>query len=199
MASSVPVEVSFYDLSLRVRPGRVMVPRPATEALVDAAVARVADRSVRIADVGTGSGAIAVALAVAAPHAEVWASDVSAEALEVAEANARRHGVAERVRLVEGNLLDPVPGPLDLVVANLPYLPERLRPFRPEYLSEPPQAIFAPGDGLEHYRRLLETADEKLARDGGLVLQLHRRVVEAERDELPALRGRLRELSLAAA
>jgi release factor glutamine methyltransferase len=105
-----------------------MVPRPATEALVDAAVKLLGDRPARVADVGTGSGAIAVALALGALRARIWATDVSQAAIELACANIARHGLTDRITVCRGDLLEGVPGDLDLIVANLPYLPERLRP-----------------------------------------------------------------------
>ena len=104
----------------------------------------------RVADVGTGSGAVAIALAVNRPNVEVWATDTSAEAVELARANAERLGVADRVHVVQGDLLEPLTEPVDLVVANLPYLPEG-QPD-PRYDDEPPEAIYAPGDGLDPYR-----------------------------------------------
>jgi release factor glutamine methyltransferase len=177
---------SFYGLPLLTAPGRVMTPRPATEQLVAKAAERVADRPARIADVGTGSGAIAVSLALAAPLAEIWATDVSAAAVLLARANARRLGVGDRVHVVRGDLLERVPGELDLIVANLPYLPSDDRARHPELAGEPGDAIFTDGDGLGPYRRLLGAAEEWLDPDGAVVLQLHRRVVVAERDELGA-------------
>src|SRR5688572_19896754 len=116
--------VTFHGLDLIAAAGQVMTPRPASERLVDTAVAIVRDRPARIADVGTGSGAIAIALAAALPRAELFATDNSAAAVLLARANAARLGLAERVTVLHGNLLDPVAGPLDLVVANLPYLPQ---------------------------------------------------------------------------
>jgi release factor glutamine methyltransferase len=166
-----------------------MTPRRATEALVDAALARLGERRARVADVGTGSGAIAVTIAVRAPDAEVWAIDLDDDALALALANARRHGVADRVHVVRGDLLAPAPRPLDLVVANLPYLPDSLRDAA--YDTEPDHAIYAPGDGLELYRRLLAEAEEHLAPDGAVVLQFRRQVLEAEREELARVRARL--------
>jgi release factor glutamine methyltransferase len=183
------VDVLFHGRPFAVDPGRVMAPRPATEALVDAAAARLGEAPTRVADVGPGSGAIAVTLALLAPAAEIWATDVSERAVEVARANAERHGVAERVHVVHGDLLAPVPGGLDLVVANLPYLPDLLPD--PRYDAEPPEAIYSPGGGLEHYRRLLAAADEHLAPGGALVIQLHRDVLQATREELQELRRRL--------
>ena len=184
-------ETTFCDVPLLTAPGRVMTPRPATEELVAAAAARIRGRPARVADVGTGSGAIAVNLARLAPNAEVWASDVSAAAVLLARANAHRFGVGDRVHVRRGDLLEAVPGQLDLVVANLPYLPEAERRHYPDLAAEPDEAVFAPGDGLDPYRRLLRSAEEKLLPAGAVMIQLHRRLVVAERDELAALRTRL--------
>jgi release factor glutamine methyltransferase len=137
-----------------------------------------------VADVGTGSGAIAVSLADAAPRAEIWASDVSAAAVLLARANAHRFGVADRVHAVHGDLLDPLPGELDLIVANLPYLPRG--DARPELAGEPEQAVYAGGDGLGLYRRLFAEAQGKLRPDGAVLIQFHRRVLVAERSILRA-------------
>jgi len=187
------VDVEFAGLTLRTEPGVVMVPRPATEALVAAAAERAGDRELRVADVGTGAGGIAVALAVRAPGATVCATDVSEEAVRLTCENARRHGVGDRVTALVGDLLAPVEGPLDLVLANLPYLPDSLAgtPGYVEYEAEPRAAIFAPGSGLGPYLRLLDQAEERLAPDGTLLIQYHRRVLEAGRDEIPRLRERL--------
>src|ERR671936_789035 len=103
---------TFHGLDILTAPGRVFTPRATTEALVDAALARIDDRPATVADIGTGTGAIAVAIAVAKP------------AVEVARANARRNGVDSRVHVLHGNLLEPVPDAVDVVVANLPSLPE---------------------------------------------------------------------------
>lgn len=187
-------ETTFFDVTLLTAPGRVMTPRRATEQLVSAAAERIAGRPARVADVGTGSGAIAVNLARVAPEAEVWASDHSAAAVLLARANAHRLGVADRVHVLKGDLLEPLPAELDLVVANLPYLPERDRSRYPDLLSEPDQAIFAPGDGLGLYRRLLSSAEERLLPTGAAMIQLHRRVFVAEHAQLAELRARLHEL-----
>ena len=108
----------FYGFELETAPGLVMAPRPATEALVDAAVALVAGRPARVADVGTGSGAIAIALASRLPQAEIWASDVSPAAVDLARLNAARHGFADRIHMAEGDLLDPIPGQLCVIVGR---------------------------------------------------------------------------------
>jgi release factor glutamine methyltransferase len=181
---------TFHGLDLLTAPGRVFTPRPTTEALVDAALRQIDSRPVTVADVGTGTGAIAVALAVAAPQAEVWATDTSEEAVELARANARRHGVDSRVHAVQGNLLEPVPGAVDVVVANLPYLPASDR--RPEYETEPEEAIYAPGDGLGPLRALVALcADGKLAMPGFVLVQYHGDVLQADCQHLPELREQL--------
>jgi release factor glutamine methyltransferase len=190
------LEVDFHDVPLLVRPGRVMIPRPTTEALVDRALELIRDRRVRVADVGTGSGAIAVALALRAPLAEIWATDTNAAAVSLAEQNAEWHRLAPRVHMLQGNLLDPVPGRLDLVLANLPYLPES-ELGRADLLGEPPDALFAAGDGLGPYRRLVAQAAGRLKPDGALLVQLRGRVVEAPASELSALPARLPQLAAA--
>lgn len=171
---------SFCGLRLMTEPGNVMTPRPATEALVEAAVERIGDRPALVADVGTGSGAVAVAIAAQAPRARIWATDTSCAAVRLARANVCRHGLGERVSVLRGDLMDGVPGELDLVVANLPYLAEHLRPLRPELADEPPEAVFCEGDGLGHYRRLVDACATALRPDGLLAIQLHGRVVLTE-------------------
>ena len=183
-------ESRFHGLSVITAPGRVMTPRASTEALVDRALELVDGRPARIADVGTGSGAIAVALASRARHAEVWATDTSAEAVWLARLNAVRLGVSDRVRIVLGDLLEPVPGPFDLVLANLPYLPES-EAGDPDIAGEPPSAVLAPGDGLGPYRRLLAQCQTRLAADGVLVIQLRRRILEVGLAELASFEQRL--------
>ena len=177
-------ETPFSGIRLLSAPGEVMIPRPATEALVDAAVELLGDRPARVADVGTGSGAIAVSLGHRAPKSRIWATDLSEAAVKLARANVAQHGLTDRISVSRGDLLEGVPGDLDLIVANLPYLPERLRPQRPELAGEPVTAVFAPGDGLGHYRRLLAAAASVLRPDGALLIQLHRRVLAMGAAEL---------------
>jgi release factor glutamine methyltransferase len=179
--------ISFGGIRLLTAPGEVMTPRPATEVLVDVAAERIGDQPGRVADVGTGSGAIAVALALRAPWAEIWATDTSPAAVALARANVARHGLGDRINVQRADLLDGVPGDLDLVVANLPYLPEALRDERPELAGEPSQAVFAPGDGLQDYRRLVAICSHMLRREGALAIQFHRRVLVAEPTELAGL------------
>jgi release factor glutamine methyltransferase len=187
------MQAEFHGLTFITDPGRVFSPRATTEKLVDAALARLGDAPARVADVGTGSGVVAVTLALRAPQVEVWASDTCGDALRIATANAERLGA--QVHIVRGDLLDGLPRDLDLIVANLPYL----APGAPGYDDEPEAAVFSTGDGLDHYRRLLSGAGDHLAEGGGVILQFDGQVLEAERSELPWLRSRLESLVAAAA
>jgi release factor glutamine methyltransferase len=187
------MRTEFHGFTFVTEPGRVFSPRATTEKLVDAALARLGDAPARVADVGTGSGVVAVTLALRAPQIEVWASDTCATALRVASANAERLGA--QVHAVHGDLLDGLPRDLDLIVANLPYL----APGTPGFEDEPEAAVFSSGDGLDHYRRLLSGAGDHLAAAGGVILQFDGQVLEAERSELPWLRTRLESLVAAAA
>src|SRR4029079_10672076 len=103
------MKTSFYDIPFLTAPGRVFTPRPATERLVEQALERIDGVPMRVADVGTGSGAVAIALAVNRPHVEVWATDTSPGAVELARENARLHGVEDRVHVLQGDLLEPIP------------------------------------------------------------------------------------------
>jgi release factor glutamine methyltransferase len=177
-----------------------MIPRPATERLAERALARLGTGPARVVDVGSGSGAIAVAVALRAPNAEVWASDVSEAAVELTRANIARYGLADGVHAVQGDLLEAVPGYFDLVVANLPYLPERLRlaSAYADLRAEPTSAVFAPADGLGPYRRLLEASEARLSESGALLIQYRRRILEATRSDLAHLLADLEQLALAA-
>jgi release factor glutamine methyltransferase len=188
----------FYDLDFLTSPGRVFTPRPATERLVEAALDRIDDKPVRVADVGTGTGAVAIALAVNRPEIEVWATDTSREAVALARANAELHGVADRVHVLQGDLLSSVPQPVDVVVANLPYLPESEHDAA--YDDEPPEAVYAPGDGLGPYRQLLEVCREgKLVSPGGTVfIQFQREPLAADCWQLEDLREQLEAETAAA-
>lgn len=172
-----------------------MTPRQASERMVSEACERLGGRRARVADVGTGSGAVAIAVASARPGVEVWATDTSTCAVVLARANIRRHDLEDRVFVRHCDLLEAVPAPVDLIVANLPYLPASTASRHPDLLAEPWNAVFAAGDGLDPYRRLVDVARTWLADDGELLVQLHRRVFVASRDELPALRAALDALS----
>ncbi|MCY3930855.1 MAG: peptide chain release factor N(5)-glutamine methyltransferase [Acidobacteria bacterium] len=144
----------FYGRSFAVDP-RVLIPRPETEHLVESALNCIGDGA-RVLDVGTGSGCIAVTLALERPDSRIVATDLSPGALAVAAANCREHGVGDRVRLVRADLLAALrPGVFDVVVSNPPYVDVGEWPsLMPEIRDhEPPEALFA-GDGLDFYRRL---------------------------------------------
>jgi release factor glutamine methyltransferase len=161
----------FFGLRFAVDP-RVLVPRPETETLVEAALAHLRSGGrTRVADVGTGSGAVAVALAVNAAGSHVIATDLSAGALEVASANIRAHGVEDRVKLRRGDLLEPLGEEVDVIAANLPYLRadalEHLTGERTSLAFEPREAVLATGeDGLDLIRRCIEQVPSRLARGG---------------------------------
>ena len=164
----------FYGLEFAVD-RRVLIPRPETELLVERAVAVVRPvPAPRIVDVGAGSGAIAVTLAVQVPAATVYAIDASRGALEVTGQNALRHGVAGRVHCLHGHLLDPLPGPVHLIVANLPYVTTAewldLMPEIRDY--EPREALDGGSDGLDLVRALLATAGRWLGPGGAVVLEI---------------------------
>jgi release factor glutamine methyltransferase len=151
----------FRSIELAVD-GRVLIPRPETELLVEVAVER---QPARVLDVGTGSGAIALAVADELPECKVVATDTSPGALEVARANAARLGLGDRVRFVEGTL--PEDEEFDLILANLPYVAERDWPkLQPEVTQwEPREALLAGEDGLDAYRALLVECGRDLPRN----------------------------------
>ena len=169
--------VPFGGLELVTEPGRVMVPRATSLGLVERALSHIGDEPAVVVDVGTGSGAVALAIAEAAPRALVWATDIRSEAVALARRNALRLGLGDRVRVRRGDLLEPVPGRVDVIVANLPYLPWRERAFHPDLAGEPEDAVFASGDGLALYRRLIADAPSHLVPGGLVALQLRGKVV----------------------
>ena len=163
----------FFGLPFAVD-RRVLIPRPETEVLVERALdwAQTMDRAdLHIADIGTGSGCIAVALATHLPQGRVYATDISAEVLEMASANVGRHGVQDRVRLLQGDLCAPLPGPVDMLVSNPPYtvwqsLPEGITAY------EPRLALDGGEDGLDIYRRLLPQLPSHLRAGGTAFLEI---------------------------
>jgi release factor glutamine methyltransferase len=169
-------EKEFWSLRLRVSPD-VLVPRPETETLVSAALdllpAAPGASAPRILEVGTGSGAIALALATERPAAVITATDISPEALKLAQENAETHGVAERIRFLEGDGLQPVWGErFDLVLSNPPYVAETARDRLPPELShEPPGALFSGPEGLDLLLQLVAQAPRVLAAGGALALE----------------------------
>ncbi len=163
----------FWGRSYNVTPA-TLIPRPETETLVERAIELGRREARRIVDVGTGSGCIAVSVALDLPSAVVYATDISRDALEVARRNAWRHGVARRVVLLEGSLLQPVPAGVDLVLANLPYVPGgELGDLQPEVGGwEPRSALDGGEDGLDLVRCLLAQLPEKLQADGVCLLEI---------------------------
>jgi release factor glutamine methyltransferase len=165
----------FYNLDFRVDP-RVLIPRPETELLVDAALdlAKNKPADLRIADVGTGSGAIAITLAVHLEKATVFALDASEDCLVVAAENAQRHNVSDRVQFLAGDLLAPLPERVDLLVANLPYVTtEEWTGLLPELHDHEPRLAFDGGrEGLDPIRRLLDTAVGHLRREGVILMEI---------------------------
>ena len=166
----------FYGVDLTVGPG-VMVPRPETEMLVERALLVCLERMDRaglvVADVGTGSGGIAVSLAMHLPGVALYATDISAEALEVARANVEKFGLGPRVTLLEGDLLEPLPGRVDVIVANLPYIPSgRLEELQPELAWEPRTALDGGMDGMDQLRRLMGQSACRLTSDGVMLLEI---------------------------
>jgi release factor glutamine methyltransferase len=168
-------EVEFYGLPLKVSPA-VLIPRPETEHLVEKVLKLLPHFSnPRIVDVGTGSGAIAIALAHEWPRGAITGIDTSAAALDLARLNAGRTGFADRIRFLQGNLLAPVTGEqFDVVVSNPPYVPatdcDSLSVEVRDY--EPAMALFAGEDGLDVYRRLIPAARAALVPGGFIALEI---------------------------
>jgi release factor glutamine methyltransferase len=153
----------------------VLIPRPESEFVVEESLALLRRTNLlapRLADVGTGSGCLAVSLAYELPGATVVATDVSGAALEVARGNARRHGVGRRVTFVETSFLDGIDGPFDLIAANPPYVKEGDKPaLSPAVRYEPDVALFGGASGLRGLEATLEAALATLADDGALVME----------------------------
>jgi release factor glutamine methyltransferase len=176
-AKGVPVAYlvgrkEFMKLEFEVTPA-VLVPNPDTEVLVERAVSWARERGgpLRVADVGTGSGCVAISVAHYVPTVTVWATDDDPAALEVAERNVRAHGLEERVHLACGDLLDPLPADLDLICANLPYVAEGTV-LPAEVMAQPARALFAGDGGVAVINRLLAGAPAKLAKAGEVLVEI---------------------------
>jgi release factor glutamine methyltransferase len=187
----------FYSLPFTVTPD-VLIPRPETEFAVIAVLDRLkqrppSDEAPQIVDVGTGSGAIAVAVAKHALAAVVTAIDISPQALEVARGNAELNGVAERLTFVEGDLLTPLPTGerFDIIVSNPPYVAlTEMDQLAPEVSKhEPHLALFAGQTGTEVIARLIPQAAERLVAGGWLIMEISP-MIEAQTRELLAADGR---------
>ena len=191
----------FYGLRFRVD-SRVLIPRPETEVLVDAAREIIAGRALTVVDVGTGSGAIAVAIAAHEHRVRLIATDSSRDALAVAESNALANGVADRIELRHGDLLAPIVERVELVCANLPYLPdesvEKWVGERSSLAYEPRVAVVAGADGLGVIRRCVADLPRVLAAGGAALFECDPPQVAAVAEMLQrsGLRARvLRDLS----
>ena len=166
----------FYGINLLVN-SNVLIPRPETETMVEhalfMALMGMESRELVVADVGTGTGNIAINLAMHLPAARIYALDVEDAVLDVASYNIRAHNVADRITLAKGDLLEPLPEPVDLVVANLPYIPTtRIPTLQPEIQWEPSQALDGGEEGLDLLRRLVSQADGKLKEQAVMLLEL---------------------------
>jgi len=163
----------FWGLPLEVSPD-VLIPRPETELIVEAVIDLYPDRAapLSVADVCTGSGCLAVAIATERPAAAIRASDISEAALVVARRNAARLGVADRIRFEHADLLDGIDGPFDLIVANPPYVRDRDRPgLQPEVKNEPAVALFSGPDGLDAMARLVNQAPFRMRSGAHLIFE----------------------------
>lgn len=164
----------FWGLDLEVNPD-VLIPRPSTELIVEAVLELFPNRAapLAVADICTGCGCVAVALAHELPAATVVATDISHGALQVARRNAERHGVADRVTFTHGDLLDGLDRPFDAILANPPYVVDRARPaLQPEVRDhEPAVALFGGVDGLGLVTRLVAEAPSRLRAGGYLVFE----------------------------
>ncbi|MBI4187083.1 MAG: peptide chain release factor N(5)-glutamine methyltransferase [Chloroflexi bacterium] len=171
-ASYITGHREFYGLDFYVD-SSVLIPRPETELLVEQALGLAQARAVKtIADIGTGCGAIAISLALNLPQAEIYAADISAAALEVARINCWKRGVEDRVHLLSGDMLDPLPGPVDLIVANLPYVKQSDLSAIGRADFEPRLALDGGRDGLDKLRRLCHQAKDKLHPAGAMLLEI---------------------------
>jgi len=169
----------FYGTDFYVD-SRVLIPRPETELLVDMAL-DFANHSHTylakpplIADIGTGCGAIAISLALNLPQSKIYATDISYSALEVARLNCEYHNVADKITLLQGNLLEPLPHPVDLLVANLPYIKSsELTNLSPEITRfEPRMAIDGGASGLDYIHQLLAQVKGRINNKGCLLLEI---------------------------
>jgi len=159
----------FYGLDFYVDPN-VLIPRPESELLVEKAISLAQNHPLStIAESGTGCGAIAISLALSLPEAKIYATDISAPALKVALINCQTHGVIDRVYLLHGDMLDPLPEPVDLIIANLPYVRgSELAGVR----FEPRLALDGGSDGLWKIRQLCRKVGGKLQPGGSLLLEI---------------------------
>lgn len=163
----------FWGLSFEVTPD-VLIPRPETELIVEATLDLFPDAAgpLRVADLCTGSGCVAIAIAQERPRASILATDISNAALAVARRNAVRHGVADRMQFECADLLQSVSGTFDLIVANPPYVRSGDRPaLQPEVREEPDVALYSGPEGLDVTRRLIADGPAFLRHGAHLVFE----------------------------
>jgi len=170
----------FFGLEFTVTPD-VLIPRPETELLVEHALAWLKGRPMPVvADIGTGSGCIVVSVARQCPEARCYAIDISAAALAVARANAARHGVADRITCLEGDLLAPLPEVVDVILSNPPYVAETEWASLPISVRHEPRAALLSGVvGLDALRALLQQAPPRLQPGGALFVEIGERQGDA--------------------
>ncbi|MFC1913813.1 peptide chain release factor N(5)-glutamine methyltransferase [Chloroflexota bacterium] len=162
----------FYGLDIYVNHS-VLIPRPESELLVEKAIKIVQNEHLAtIADIGTGCGAIAISLAMNLPEARIYATDISSAALEVARFNCQQHSVSNRIHLLPGDMLDPLPKPVDLIVANLPYVRESELDGTGVLSFEPELALNGGAEGLDKIFRLCYQLSNKLNKRGCLLLEI---------------------------
>jgi len=169
----------FYGLDFYVN-SSVLIPRPESELLVEKSLNLTQNHAVSaIAEIGTGCGAIAISLALNLPQVKIYATDVSAPALRVALFNCKKHGVINRICLLQGNMLNPLPEPVDLIIANLPYVKESELSQMRSASFEPQLALNGGPDGLERIRQLCSQVSSKLRPEGCLLLEIGQRQRQA--------------------
>ena len=162
----------FYSLDFQIT-SDVLIPRQETETLVDEVIKIAKENPLKIVDVGTGSGAIAIALAVNLPLAKIIATDISVDALHVAESNTKMNEVFSRINLKQGNLLDVLDEKVDVIVSNPPYIPSnQIEHLQPEVKKEPHIALDGGSDGLEYIRKLIGNCSEKLNNNGHIFIEI---------------------------
>jgi release factor glutamine methyltransferase len=172
----------FFGLDFQLNTA-TLIPRPETELLVEKALEWLHQHPGRrrVADVGTGSGCISVTLAYHIPILQVIASDISANALQAAKANAARHGVSGRIQFVQSNLLEGITGSFDLICANLPYIPTQVLHSLKVYKKEPELALDGGADGLDLIRSLLLSAQGHMYKAGRLLIEIEMNQARAVR------------------
>jgi len=199
----------FYGLDFIVTPD-TLIPRPETELLVEQALSwsQTRTKRLRVADIGTGSGCIAISLALDASNIHVLGCDISLTALRVAKANAHKHRVSGKIDFVQCDLLPPVKVQFDLICANLPYIPTEILHSLKVYQREPEMALDGGEDGLGQTRRLFNESVTVLAPGGLLLLEIeassgvavhslaHEAFTKADVQVLPDLAGRDRLVSV---